>query len=126
MRTNIGLTLKLIPSRNFANKIKMNKRELRINQIKKLQLCDNHYSCRYCNGIICNGEKKTIAEWNQCPFHKADWETNTSIPIYLFSLFTFGIIRELIFRRKLKKYTIKFKNKNHIKVYEGDGELIDW
>lgn len=62
--------------------------------------------CGYCKGIVCNGDRKTIAEWNKCPWHRADWETNTNFLYWLFDIFTFGLARHFIFEYKLKKYSV--------------------
>ena len=60
--------------------------------------------CKYCDNKVCDGKNKTIAEWNKCPWHKADWETNISIFYWLLDLITLGIAKEFIFSRKLKQH----------------------
>ena len=59
--------------------------------------------CIYCKGKVCDGKRKTIYEWNKCPYQKAIWETDTSILIYLMNLFTFGIVGYFILKSKLGK-----------------------
>lgn len=61
--------------------------------------------CKYCKGKICNNEKKTVAEWNKCPYQRATWEVDQSIFIWLMDFITFGGFREIVFRYKVNKYS---------------------
>jgi len=62
--------------------------------------------CKYCNNSICGSNKKMIvAEWNECPWHRADWETNTSVIYWLLDIITLGLAKVWIFEYKLKKYS---------------------
>ena len=69
--------------------------------------------CKYCGGKICDGKKKSISEWNKCPWHKADWEIETSIIYWFLGKLSFGIIKEIIFRYKLRKYSNQLKHLKH-------------
>lgn len=61
--------------------------------------------CEYCKDEFCGiAQYKTVKEWNKCPWHRADWETNTSIFYWVLDVVTFGAAKHFIFKYKLKLY----------------------
>ena len=61
--------------------------------------------CKYCNNAICgSGRKMTIAEWNKCPYQRADWEVSTSVVCWTLDILTFGVAKILITAYKARRY----------------------
>jgi len=67
-------------------------------------------TCKWCKGLVCDGKRKTVKDWNKCPYQRAQWETEISIVYWLLDVLSLGVVKILIFKYKLKKYDKRNKN----------------